>query len=157
MTVRIEKPAFNLREKLTELDVPVGNSGSQLMRADNVREAFEHIQVGRRNLIINGDMRIAQRATTKDITANGYATVDRWEAVGNSSMSFDVTMSQESHVNTPYMPHRKSVKFLTNAAQNPSGSENFIMRQKIEAQDFAEVNYKKVDMTNHKPIVKKKW
>ena len=28
---------------------------------------------------------------------------------------------------------------------------------KIEAQDFAEVNYKKVDMTNHKPIVKKKW
>jgi len=28
---------------------------------------------------------------------------------------------------------------------------------KIEAEDFAEVNYKKVDMTNHKPIVKKKW
>jgi len=137
MTVRIEKPAFNLREKLTELDVPVGNSGSQLMRADTVREAFEHIQAGRRNLIINGDMRISQRATTKDITAHGYATVDRWEAVGNSSMSFDVTMSQESYQNTPFMPHRKSVKFRTNTAQNPSGSENFIMRQKIEAQDFA--------------------
>ena len=28
---------------------------------------------------------------------------------------------------------------------------------KIEAEDFAEVNYKKVDMTNHKPIIKKKW
>ena len=28
---------------------------------------------------------------------------------------------------------------------------------KIGAEDFAEVNYKKVDMTNHKPIVKKKW
>jgi len=28
---------------------------------------------------------------------------------------------------------------------------------KIDAKDFEEVNYKKVDMTNHKPIVKKKW
>ena len=136
MTLRIEKPAFNLREKLTELDVPVGNSGSQLMRADTVREAFEHIQAGRKNLIINGDMRIAQRATTKNITADGMYTVDRWHSVGNSSMTYDVTMSQESYQNTPYMPHRKSVKFRTNTAKTPSGSENFIMRQKIEAQDF---------------------
>jgi len=28
---------------------------------------------------------------------------------------------------------------------------------KLEADDFGEVNYKKVDMTNHKPVVKKKW
>ena len=28
---------------------------------------------------------------------------------------------------------------------------------KIEAEDFEDVNYKKVDMTNHKPIVKKRW
>ena len=28
---------------------------------------------------------------------------------------------------------------------------------KLDADDFEEVNYKKVDMTNHKPVVKKKW
>ena len=28
---------------------------------------------------------------------------------------------------------------------------------KIEKEDFESVNSKKVDMTNHKPIVKKKW
>ena len=28
---------------------------------------------------------------------------------------------------------------------------------KLDSADFDEVNYKKVDMTNHKPIVKKKW
>ena len=28
---------------------------------------------------------------------------------------------------------------------------------KLESSDFASVNSKKVDMTNHKPIVKKKW
>ncbi len=28
---------------------------------------------------------------------------------------------------------------------------------KLDSDDFGEVNYKKVDMTNHKPIIKKKW
>ena len=28
---------------------------------------------------------------------------------------------------------------------------------KLAEKDFTQVNYKKVDMTNHKPIVKKKW
>ena len=28
---------------------------------------------------------------------------------------------------------------------------------KLDTKDFTEVNYKKVDMTNHKPIIKKKW
>ena len=28
---------------------------------------------------------------------------------------------------------------------------------KLEADDFGEVNYKKVDLTKHKPVVKKKW
>ena len=28
---------------------------------------------------------------------------------------------------------------------------------KLDSEDFTEVNYKKVDMTNHKPIIKKKW
>ena len=28
---------------------------------------------------------------------------------------------------------------------------------KLDSDDFQDVNYKKVDMTNHKPIVKKKW
>ena len=28
---------------------------------------------------------------------------------------------------------------------------------KLEADDFGDVNYKKVDMTKHKPVVKKKW
>jgi len=28
---------------------------------------------------------------------------------------------------------------------------------KLESGDFDEVNYKKVDLTDHKPIIKKKW
>jgi hypothetical protein len=36
-------------------------------------------------------------------------------------------------------------------------NKKFKKTGKIDAADFEEVNYKKVDMTNHKPIVKKKW
>jgi hypothetical protein len=36
-------------------------------------------------------------------------------------------------------------------------NKKFKKTGKIDAADFDEVNYKKVDMTNHKPIVKKKW
>jgi len=36
---------------------------------------------------------------------------------------------------------------------------NKVLKQKgkLDSEDFEEVNYKKVDMTKHKPIVKKKW
>ena len=36
---------------------------------------------------------------------------------------------------------------------------NKVLKQKgkLDSEDFDEVNYKKVDMTNHKPIIKKKW
>jgi hypothetical protein len=36
-------------------------------------------------------------------------------------------------------------------------NKKFKKTGKIDAADFEEVNYKKVDMTKHKPIVKKKW
>ena len=36
---------------------------------------------------------------------------------------------------------------------------NKVLKKKgtLDSEDFEEVNYKKVDMTKHKPIVKKKW
>lgn len=48
-----------------------------------------------RNLIINGDMRIAQRATSEvGLTTTGYHTIDRWELQINSAGTF--TMAQVS-------------------------------------------------------------
>jgi len=77
MTVRIQKPAFNIREKLSELERPIGLKGSELMRAETAQEARDFVSAGRKNLIINGDMRIAQRGTSSTID-NNYGTVDRW-------------------------------------------------------------------------------
>ena len=49
MTVRITKPEFNIREKLSELDIPVGNHGTQLMKSSDVAETHNLLQL--KNLI----------------------------------------------------------------------------------------------------------
>ena len=76
MTVRVSKPEFNLREKLSELDKPVGLKGSELLKSETAQDARNLVSAGRKNIIINGDFRIAQRATTHN--SSGYLTVDRF-------------------------------------------------------------------------------
>ena len=61
MTVRVNKQPFNLREKLSELERPIGVKGNELMRAETAQDARDLVSAGRKNLIINGDMRVAQR------------------------------------------------------------------------------------------------
>ena len=39
MTVRVNKSAFNIREKLSELERPIGVKGNELMRAETAQEA----------------------------------------------------------------------------------------------------------------------
>ena len=91
-----------------------------------------------RNIIINGGMKVAQRGISTSITGYGYHTVDRFHTVANSSMTYDVTMSQEED-NPDGVG--KCVKLLTNATKTPSGSENYILRYKGEHQDIARVGF----------------
>ena len=82
MVVRVTKPAFNLREKLTELSVPVGTHGSQLMKSVDASESFSLVRAGRKNMIINGAMSINQRnGGSSYVPTNSAATYggpDRW-------------------------------------------------------------------------------
>ena len=80
MTVNISKPALNLREKLAELDKPSGIAGEAMLRADSVQEQRNLLQVGRKNLIINGRGFVDQRAKSGvAISAGGFA-LDRWSS-----------------------------------------------------------------------------
>ena len=79
MTVYANKPAFNVREKLKELDKPSGIAGEAMLRAETPQEQFNLIGAGRRNKIINGSMLIWQRGTVQPTsTNNSYHCVDRW-------------------------------------------------------------------------------
>ena len=87
MTVRITKPEFNIREKLSELDIPVGNHGTQLMKSSDVAETHNLLQLKnrRKNYFINGDCRIWQRGTSNDIV-NDYGCDRWWRANGVTSV-----------------------------------------------------------------------
>ena len=79
MAVRVEKPAFNLRNKLVELDRPVGSRGGELLRSNTTEEAFGILQAGRKNMFINGSCQVWQRSTSKSsVSSSGYHTQDRW-------------------------------------------------------------------------------
>ena len=81
MTVRVNKQPFNLREKLSELERPIGVKGNELMGAETAQDARDLVSAGRKNMIINGDMRIDQRygGSSRDIAGgtNEYV-VDRF-------------------------------------------------------------------------------
>ena len=96
MTVRVNKQPFNIREKLSELERPIGIKGHELMGAETTQDARELVSAGRKNLVINGDMRISQRATTFNPapTSSGSYTIDRF--CTQSSQSNNFTVSQDS-------------------------------------------------------------
>jgi len=77
MTVRVSKQPVNLREKLSELERPIGLKGNELMRAETAQEARDLVSAGRKNLVFNGDTRINQRESGV-LTGSGGFPVDRW-------------------------------------------------------------------------------
>ena len=85
MSIRVTKPAINVREKLTELETPpIGGHGSQLMASKSIAESFEAISAGRKNMVINGDMSICQRlALDATNSVDGTYQTDRYRMWDN--------------------------------------------------------------------------
>mgnify|MGYP001036362360 CR=1 FL=1 len=77
MTVTVTQPSINVREKLTELDKPTGIAGEAMLRAETPQEQFNLINAGRRNLIINGGMGVAQRGTSLTVSTAINYIIDR--------------------------------------------------------------------------------
>ena len=88
-----------------------------------------------KNIIINGDMSLAQRATSATgKTSNGYYTVDRFQAVITSQGTW--THAQSTDVPTG-QGFAKSLKIdCTTADASPAASDKLQLRQKIEGQNL---------------------
>ena len=93
MAVRVTKPEFNVREKLTELDLPKGNHGTQLLKSNTLKETCELVGSGRRNLLINGGFDVWQRGTTFTTPSAPYCAADRWN-IYRASSSITTTTRQ---------------------------------------------------------------
>jgi hypothetical protein len=96
MAVKFTKPEINVREKLAELDKPSGIAGEAMLRAETPQEQFNLIGAGRRNLIINGAMKVAQRGTSSSVTGSAftYETIDRIKIGRTGTDQLVVTASQ---------------------------------------------------------------
>ena len=88
-----------------------------------------------RNIIINGDMSLAQRATSvTGITSSSYNTVDRFQIVASSLGTW--TQSQDTDVPTG-QGFAKSLKMdCTTADGSPSSGDQLYLRQKFEGQNL---------------------
>ena len=93
MTVRINKSAFNIRDKLSELERPIGVKGNELMRAETLQDARDLVSAGRKNLIINGAMQVAQRGTVVN-AGNEYGGPDRMRFNKNDG-AFTISQSTD--------------------------------------------------------------
>ena len=92
MTVKVSKPAVNLREELADLRKPTGIAGEAMLRAETPQEQQALIGVGRRNFVYNGDMRIAQRGTSFS-NPQSY-TLDRYKSLRYAAGNY--TVSQQN-------------------------------------------------------------
>jgi len=91
--------------------------------------------VGSKNIIINGDMSIAQRSTSvASITTGGYYTVDRFNFVPSSMGTW--TMSQSTDVPSGY-GFANSLKLdCTTADASPAAGDLIVLNQIIEGQNL---------------------
>ena len=106
-----------------------------------------------RNIIINGDMSLAQRSTSvTGITGGGYNTLDRWNIDLSSLGTW--TMSQSTDVPSGY-GFAKSLKLdCTTADASPAAGNRFLLEEKFEGQNL---QYLKKGTSNAESLTASFW
>ena len=96
-----------------------------------------------RNLLINGAMNVAQRATTAtgigaNADTNKYPTMDRWNTFHGGSTAGRLTISQDGSAPAGF---GKSMKFdCTTADTSIAAGEEFLLSQKLEGQNLQTIS-----------------
>ena len=136
-------PAANLTGTLPALDgsalTGVGASfGNSSVNTSGIITATAFVptqgQFSHRNVIINGDAKVSQRATAKgSITSGGYYAVDRWYVTMDTAGTW--TMYQDADVPSGY-GFSKSVSLDVNTANTSlSAGSRAMLSYRLEGQD----------------------
>ena len=143
MTVKISKPAINVREELADLKKPTGIAGEAMLRAETPQEQFNLIGAGRRNMIINGAMRIAQRGTSATgVSSNGYFATDRMSFYETNTGTFTISQSTDAPSGFTY-----SHKVVSTTGDSSLGSTDLVspLVYSIEGHDLQHLGYGTTD------------
>ena len=133
--------AVFLGKAVQTINPPAASVGTSQLASEAVTPAklgYDYNQY--RNLVINGDMQIAQRASsTASITSSGYHTIDRWQTSITNLGTW--TQSQDTDVPSGY-GFAKSLKMdCTTADASPAAADALYIRQIIEGQNVQYLKY----------------
>ena len=138
MTVYANKPAFNVREKLKELEKPSGIAGRDMLRAETPQEQFNLIGAARKNLLYNPLFEVSQRGNfqvdaggTASVGGVGVYNVDRWYAYGNG-----ITVNTSTQFVT--LPTGEKVRSMKTVAASAAASSFLHPAQSFPAQTWME-------------------
>jgi len=131
-------------------------TGVSTVAALNTTSIKNSTQLGFRRLNINGDMKVAQRATSASVSDGsneGYSTCDRWYVLHSSSAGGAATWSQDTDVPTDYSWGRFSHSLkadVTTADTSIASNHAITLQYRIEAQDIRNSGW---DYTNPNSIL----
>lgn len=95
---------------------------------------------GRRNLIINGAMQVAQRDTSFSTGTSGAYTLDRWQVLPGSSANFDATITQDTTV-PDTEGFTNSLKIAVDSVISYTSGQNNCFVQKLEKYSVQHLRY----------------
>jgi hypothetical protein len=105
-------------------------------------EVLTNSQIGgRRNIIINGAMQVAQRATSATnvgSTTSGFHTLDRFKHFSDGSSAGRLTMSQSTVSDLPGFANALKLD-CTTADTSIAANEYFILSHPLEGQDLQQL------------------
>jgi len=97
---------------------------------------------GRKNLLINGDMQVFQRATGATASTTTYKTADRWMLYDSSSGAFTSEKYAMSLAELNTTGHSQALELnVTTADTSIAAGEFCFIRQIIEAQNLQQLQY----------------
>jgi hypothetical protein len=108
------------------------------MASETAQEARELVSAGRKNLIINGDMRITQRGTTTvsvgASASSGYLIHDRW-IINNPGID-TLTANYSNENGDSSIGFRNSARLTCTGTETVVTGERFSFETRIEAKDI---------------------
>ncbi len=110
------------------------------MALTTVRPEGMGFNTGRRNMVINGAMQVAQRGTSATNPGGGYNTLDRWRFSQNSGGLGDFTAAQSTDVPSGE-GFSTSLKMTNSSAKTVTSAMTCFIQQKFEGQDLQQLKY----------------
>ena len=104
-------------------------------------EVLTNSQIGgRRNIVINGAMNVAQRSTSETGlgAASGYFTLDRYKSIRETNLSGRFTQSQVAVTDLPGFANALKME-CTTADTSIAAGEYFFLQQSFEGQDLQQM------------------